>query len=83
VQSEKGGDLNFPRKLLSKKARAGRKYPTGLEKNGHNWPTQIMFRSGIEPSTLRHNVASFGAKGLNQPSQLLTNHYLFTNNDTF
>jgi hypothetical protein len=40
------------------KEKPGEKNPTQPDKNGHNWPTHMLRRSGIEPSTFGCRVRS-------------------------
>jgi len=39
--------------------------PNRAVTNSHYWPTQMLCRLGIEPSTLRPIYGSLGFKGLN------------------
>jgi hypothetical protein len=51
---------------------------------GKEWPQLANADNASFGDRTNHSAtqfASFGAKGLKQPSRLLTNHYLFTNHD--
>jgi hypothetical protein len=60
--------LNCLCRLLPKRGNKKKKTQQCFHKSGHSWPTHVLRRSGFEPNTRDTEYASFGGRGLRQPS---------------